>query len=258
MWNLLRIRDCRSFSVLKTLTGYRSYSHSVLNSLARSWYLSIVSFSFSSIPAFPGTAASMIWQTACCLSTTTRSGLLCSSWWLVWVAKSQRILTVSDSRTFPGPCSYHLSATSSPYFLHRHQWPAVAKPSRLPLNSQWANAEHTQTMWLTQILPYSCATSCILSWQPLCRSFPLLQWFAVPGPGSLLTILQSTSWIPPSSTTSKRDCLSQPPTVLKTDHVMVFPSSPPLSHHSSVAYGDRESPWKIPRLVRISPSDSFP
>ena len=28
LWNLLRIWDCRPFSVLKTLTGYRRYSHS--------------------------------------------------------------------------------------------------------------------------------------------------------------------------------------------------------------------------------------
>ena len=31
MWNLLRIKDCRPFSVLETLTGYRPYySHSVI------------------------------------------------------------------------------------------------------------------------------------------------------------------------------------------------------------------------------------
>ena len=30
LWNLLRIWDCWSFTVLKTLTGYRPYSHSVL------------------------------------------------------------------------------------------------------------------------------------------------------------------------------------------------------------------------------------
>ena len=28
LWNVLRITDCRPFSVLKTLTGYRPYSHS--------------------------------------------------------------------------------------------------------------------------------------------------------------------------------------------------------------------------------------
>ena len=64
--------------------------------------------------------------------------------------------------------------------------------------------------------------------------FLLLHWFAMPGPGSLLTILLSSSWIPPSSSTSKRDYLSL--SVLKTDHVMVFPSRPALSHHSSIAY----------------------
>ena len=30
LWNLLKRQDCRSFSILKTLTGYRPYSQSVL------------------------------------------------------------------------------------------------------------------------------------------------------------------------------------------------------------------------------------
>ena len=63
--------------------------------------------------------------------------------------------------------------------------------------------------------------------------FLLLHWFAMPAPGSLLTILLSSSWIPPSPSTSTRDYLSL--SVLKTDRVMVFPSRLPLSHHCSVA-----------------------
>ena len=72
--------------------------HSFPNSLARSWYLAIFSFSFCSTLASPGTAMLIIWQTACCLSTTTRSGLLWSSWGSVYMLKSQRIFTFSDSQ----------------------------------------------------------------------------------------------------------------------------------------------------------------
>ena len=40
------------------------------------------------------------------------------------------------------------------------------------------------------ILPHSC-TTCILSWQPVCQSSPLLHWFAMPVPRPLLAILVS-------------------------------------------------------------------
>ena len=55
--------------------------HSFLSSLARSWYFSIFSFSFRSTLASPGTATSIIWQAACCLSVATRSALLRSSYY---------------------------------------------------------------------------------------------------------------------------------------------------------------------------------
>ena len=81
------------------------------------------------------------------LSTTTRSGLLCASWRLYYkIPKDFDFLGLSK---FPGTCSYNLSATSNPYFLHRHQWTAFATPSCLPLYSVWAKAEHSQTMRLT-------------------------------------------------------------------------------------------------------------
>ena len=50
--------------------------YSFLNSLARSWYFSIFSFSFSSTLASPGTATLIIWQAACRLFAGTRSALL--------------------------------------------------------------------------------------------------------------------------------------------------------------------------------------
>ena len=44
-------------------------------SLRRSWYFSTFSFSFSTIPASPGRAISIMWQVFLSLSTTTAPGL---------------------------------------------------------------------------------------------------------------------------------------------------------------------------------------
>ena len=111
-----------------------------------------------------------------------------------------------DSRTFPETCSYHLPATFNPYFLHRHQWTAFVTPSCLPLCSLGANTEHSQTMWLTDssVLLHNLyfeLTACL-------SIFAFIALVCSAGPGLLLTILLSPSWIPPSSTTSKRDYLS--------------------------------------------------
>ena len=169
---------------------------SFLNSLARSWYLSTFSFSFSSTLASPGTATSIIWQTACCLSTLTRSGLLCSrtSWWSVCMLKSQRILTFSCSKTFPGTCSYHLSATSNPYFLHKHQWTcsfcnAIMSTFIFSLSQRWAFTNYVAYGFFRTL-----AQPAFLADSPVCQSLCLL-------PGPLLAILLTPSLIPPSSTT---------------------------------------------------------
>ena len=155
------------------------------------------SFSFSSTLASPGTATSIIWQTACCLSTLTRSGLLCSrtSWWSVCMLKSQRILTFSCSQTFPGTCSYHLSATSNPYFLHKHQWTcsfcnAIMSTFIFSLSQRWAFTNYVAHGFFRTL-----AQPAFLADSPVCQSLSLL-------PGPLLAILLTPSLIPPSSTTN--------------------------------------------------------
>ena len=66
-------------------------SHILLNSLARFWYFSTFSASFSFAPLSSGIATSIIWQLFLLLSTSTRSGLL-ASLWSVRMLKSQRTL----------------------------------------------------------------------------------------------------------------------------------------------------------------------
>ena len=133
--------------------------------------------------------SSIIWQTACCLSTTTRSGLLCLSWWSVCMLKSQRILTFSNSQNFsrdlfiPLVCNFQ-SVLSA----------------RAPMDTQLLQRHHVYLYILSEptlsihklcgllILPLSC-TTCILSWQPCLSIFAFIalvrnacSWAAVSSP----------------------------------------------------------------------------
>ena len=62
------------------------------NSLLRSWYFSISSFSFSSMLLSPGAVKSMTLQVLLFLSTTMKSCLQPSIRRSVWILKSQKIL----------------------------------------------------------------------------------------------------------------------------------------------------------------------
>ena len=52
-------------------------------------------------------------------SITTISGLRCSICLSTWIQTSHRIFTISFSMTDSILCSYHLSHTFTPYFLHK-------------------------------------------------------------------------------------------------------------------------------------------
>ena len=184
-------------------------SHSFLNSLARSWYLSIFSFSFSSTLASTGTATPIVWQTACCC--------------LLQLGQAYCVLA-DDRSVCQNPKGFWLSRT---FELSRDTLIPLVSNVQSILSAQAPMDSFCNAIMSTFIFRLSqrwAFTNYAAYW-----FFPTLAQ-----PGSLLTILLSSSWIPPSSSTSKRDYLSL--SVLKADHVMVFPSSPPLSHHSSVAY----------------------
>ena len=123
--------------------------HSFPNSLTRSWYLAIFSFSFSSTLASPGTA--MLNNLANCLlfvcynqvrSIVVKLGISLHA----KIPKDFHFLGLSS---FQGHA--HTTCQQLPictYVPHRHQWTPFATPSCLTLYSLWANAEHSQTMWL--------------------------------------------------------------------------------------------------------------
>ena len=96
-------------------------SHNSCNCNLKSWYLVIISSSFTLMFWSPGTAMSMILHFLFFLSMTTRSGLLCSISLSVWIAKSQSILHSPFSSTRSGLCENHLSSHSISNFLHRSQ-----------------------------------------------------------------------------------------------------------------------------------------
>ena len=96
-------------------------SHNSCNCNLKSWYLVIISSSFTLMFWSPGTAMSMILHFLFFLSMTTRSGLLSSISVSVWIAKSQSILHLPFSSTRSGLCENHLSSHSISNFLHRSQ-----------------------------------------------------------------------------------------------------------------------------------------
>ena len=114
---------------------------SFLHSLA--FGLLSLTFSFSPTPASPGTAILIIWQTACCLPTTTRSDPLCSRWWSVWMLKPQKILPSQTLALFQGlahticqqqfPIRTFCRGTNRRLLQHHHVY--------LKLYSFWANTD---------------------------------------------------------------------------------------------------------------------
>ena len=91
--------------------------HSVVNSLARSRYLSRFSHSFSFILWSAGTAKLTILQIFLLLLIIIRSGLLADIRWSVCISKYHGSLCVSFSRTGAGLCIYHLLAWSNLNFF---------------------------------------------------------------------------------------------------------------------------------------------
>ena len=93
--------------------------HSLFSSLARSRYLSFFLLSFSFTQWLAGTAKSTIRQVLLFFFffTTTKSGRLAEITWSVCIVKSQRVLSVSFSRTISGLCVYYLSVWSNSNFL---------------------------------------------------------------------------------------------------------------------------------------------
>ena len=82
--------------------------------LARSWYLSTFSFSFSSTLVSPDTAMSIRSGLLLSLSTTTMSGRRCYLTWSVWIFMSHSILTFSLSVTGLAVCWYHCCEHCTP------------------------------------------------------------------------------------------------------------------------------------------------
>ena len=95
-----------------------------LSSRARSKYLSLFSLSLIFTLWFAGTVKSIIRQVLFYffLLRITRSGRLAGIRWSVSILKSQRILSVSFSRTDSGLCIYHLFVWWNFNFLHSSQW----------------------------------------------------------------------------------------------------------------------------------------
>ena len=96
---------------------------SFFNSLARSRYVSLFSYSFSFILWSTGTEKSTVLQIFFSFFfffflIIISSGLVAEIRWSVCISKSHRTLCVSFSRTGAGLCIYHLLVWSNLNFLH--------------------------------------------------------------------------------------------------------------------------------------------
>ena len=93
------------------------------------------------------------------------STLWCSSYWkeslrvalyysqpTICLLKSQRILSLSYSRTNSGLCIYYLSVWSSSCLLHNSQWVTIPTHSCLLLYFFYAKLLHSFIMWVTLII----------------------------------------------------------------------------------------------------------
>ena len=97
---------------------------------------------------FPGTAMSMILHSLFSISVTTISGLTCSIYLSIWIAKSQSTLHLFFSRSGSGWCENHLSTHSISNFLYRSQCTFFASMSRLFLYWFPDRSEHELTIWI--------------------------------------------------------------------------------------------------------------
>ena len=120
--------------------------HRFFNSLARSWYLSFFSHSFSFI-LWSVLQSKILQILFFFLLIIMRSGLLAEIRWSICMSKSQRSLCVSFSRTDDGLCIYHLFVWSNLDFLNISQWITLPTQSCLVLYS-CANLLHSLIMWL--------------------------------------------------------------------------------------------------------------
>ena len=75
-----------------------------------------------------------------------KSGLLAGIRWSVFISKSQRVLSVSFSRTDSSLCMYHLVVESDFNFLHNSQW--ILPPLCLVLYFLYTSLQHMLIMWL--------------------------------------------------------------------------------------------------------------
>ena len=118
------------------------------NSLARSWYLSFFSHSFSFILWSAGTAKSTILQILFILwlLIIIRPGLLAGIRWSICMSKSHGCLCVSFSGTAAGLCTYHLFVWSNLNFLHISLWITLPTQSCLVLYFFCANLLHSLIM----------------------------------------------------------------------------------------------------------------
>ena len=121
---------------------------SFFNSLARSWYLSFFSHSFSFILWSAGIAKSTILQILFLLLIIIKSGLLAEIRWSVCMSKSHWSLWVSLSRTDTGLCIYYLFVWPNWNFLHISQWITLPAQSCLVLYSICANLLYSLIMRL--------------------------------------------------------------------------------------------------------------
>ena len=96
--------------------------HSFFNSLAKSRYWSLFSYSFSFILWVSRDSKVDSFADFLFLLIIIKSGLLAEIRWFVCMSKSHRSLCVSFSRTGAGLCIYHLFVCSNLNFLHVSQW----------------------------------------------------------------------------------------------------------------------------------------
>ena len=92
--------------------------HSFFDSLARSWYLSFFSHSFSFILCSVGTAKLSTILQVLFLLIIIRSGLLAEIWWSVCMSKPHRSSCVLFSRTGAGLCIYHFLVFKFKFLAH--------------------------------------------------------------------------------------------------------------------------------------------
>ena len=92
--------------------------HSFFDSLARSWYLSFFSHSFSFILCSVETAKLSTILQVLFLLIIIRSGLLAEIWWSVCMSKPHRSSCVLFSRTGAGLCIYHFLVFKFKFLAH--------------------------------------------------------------------------------------------------------------------------------------------